>query len=470
VTLERALFERRHSEVVFALVLLAVLFVPIPLGSNRPYAWFGFQTYVYGVLALWALGSIMYSGPRPLSSAARRILAVFAIWLGLLYVETVSLPGAVVETLNPLVYSLQQDLALVNIGTAKTLSIDKGSTLNEFLKYGSYVAVFGLALATINSRSRLLIFVGVVVFAGILEAIFGLYSRTTGFIIFSETQGGQELRAGTFVNRNHYSNMLLMVLGLVFGLLASISNAQDPERRLRFWHYTVSAFRGWLSLLGVALFVLLAVLVFHSTMPIIIFAGSFVIVSMVVSLHNRDTQIGEYLLIPLVILAVVIALVTMGLDKNMFTVRDGGASLQDRMLQNLIGLKILSSVWLAGVGAGNYRWVFPMYRDDSLQFATYDHAHNDYLQGAIEQGVFVEAVMGGAVFLVVLELLKGYKRRRNPVIRGVIFGCLISTVFMLLHSMVEFNFRIPANAVYFFAIAAIGIAACRIDRGSWKAR
>ncbi|HSH42888.1 MAG TPA: hypothetical protein VK973_12260, partial [Arenicellales bacterium] len=68
--------------------------------------------------------------------------------------------------------------------------------------------------------------------------------------------------------------------------------------------------------------------------------------------------------------------------------------------------------------------------------------------------------------LMIREMLTGYRVRRNPVIRGVIFGCLVSTGFMLLHALVEFNFRIPANAAYFHVIAALGIAASRIDRGA----
>ena len=51
-----------HGTLVFACVLIALVYVPIPLGSNRPYAWFTWETGVYALLGFWALGAVFTTG------------------------------------------------------------------------------------------------------------------------------------------------------------------------------------------------------------------------------------------------------------------------------------------------------------------------------------------------------------------------------------------------------------------------
>lgn len=467
MTLRRVSWRDVHGGVVFAGVLLALVCVPIPLGSNRPYAWFTWELGIYGLLAFWLLGLMISPGRRAIPPSSTMILTVLIVWLSLVFVQSLPVTAGVVAALNPVVHALQQNLGLISVAAPSTLSIDPGSTYNEFLKYGSYVAVFVLVLATVTTKSRLLTAAGVIITVGVLEALFGIYSSITGYVIFPETDSGNELRAGTFVNRNHFANLLTMTLGLVLGLVTSVVNAQHKDDRLRLGRYRDIDTALLVVLLGAALVIMAGIFVSGSRAPIVFFTLSFGVV-LAVAWARQHARTGELLLAPVVLLAVAGAIVAMGFDDSLVRLLDRDILGGERMLQNAAGLKLLSVVWLAGVGAGNYQWMFPMFRNGDLRFVTYDHAHNDYLETAIEQGIPVAVLLAVGVFLMVRELYRGYGSRRNPWMRGVIFGCLMSMGFMLLHALVEFNFRIPANAVYFFAIAAMGIAACRIARGKWR--
>ncbi len=465
----RTLFEKFHNTIVFVCLLAIIVAVPIPLGSNRPYAWFGLEIVVYAVLAFAIAGKILQGEKDPLPAAARTIMVVLVVWVALVFLQTVDVPRGLIRALNPLVFKLQQNLALISVSPRNTLSIDPGTTYNEFLKYGCYVGVFYLTLATVTTKNRLVWIVAVIVGAGVLEAIFGLYAHVTGFVIFPEKHFGNELRAGTFVNRNHFANMLTMVLGLVLGLLTSVVNSQNPDGKLKMREFSDPSIGALLLLTAVALILLAAAFTTGSRAPVLFFSMAFGIALIMVRLSGRSGT-GEFVLAPLILMCIVAAIIFIGFDKSVVRLLDRNLFGGERLLQDASSLKLLAAVWMTGVGAGNYRWVFPMFRDDQLRFATYDHAHNDYLETAIGQGIPVTIVLGVAVFLILRQLYKGYKSRRNPLIRGVIFGCLLSMIFMLLHATVEFNFQIPANTVYFLVIAATGIAACRVDRQKRKPR
>lgn len=458
-----------HGSLVFVCLLLALVLVPIPLGSNRPYAWFAWEAAMYGLFAFWALG-LLVSGHRPRwSTTSVTILTVLSVWLALVLLQSIPMPESVVAALNPVVHALQQNLALISVATQSTLSIDAANSYNEFLKYGAYLAVFTLTLATVVTRTRLLIIVGVIIMVGVLEALFGIYSYATGYVIFPESGAANELRAGTFVNRNHFANLLTMTLGLVFGLLTAIINARSEPGRLKFSLYSDQDTAMILLLLGAAMMIVAGIFVSGSRAPIVFFTIILGIM-VVVARFGPRTSTGELVLVPVVLLGAAAVVLGMGFAESFVRLLDRDILGGERMVQNISSLHLLSAVWIAGTGAGNYQWMFPMFRGDDLRFVNYDHAHNDYLQTAVEQGIPVAAVLALGVALIVRELYRGYRLRRNPLIRGVIFGCLLSTGFMLLHALVEFNFRIPANAAYFFVIAAVGIAACRVERGRWRSR
>lgn len=459
----------RHEILVLLLVLLGLLFVPIPLGSNRPYAWYIFEIYTYSIFVFWIIGAVFYYKKIRLRSPLPGILCLLLAWLGYVYLQGVELPDTIVRTLNPFVYDYQKFLETINVDARNTLSLDAGASFNELLKYGSYVAVFFLVLVTVTTRARLMCTMGLIVTAGLAEAIFGIYSNINDVIIFSEIDESTKLRAGTFVNRNHFSNYLTMSLALVLGILTSIVNARTDERGKRLGRLQDKDIGALFGLLAIALVMLAAIFTSGSRAPIVFFTLGFVMM-LGLAYFTKQTTDGEFFLAPIAVLGVTVVIVLIGYDYSVMRLVEKDLFAGERMLQNVLGLQLFSDVWLTGVGAGTYRWAFTMFRNENLRFVTYDHAHNDYLEFAIEEGVIGLIILSVAMGLILAELYRGYRARRNPWMRGVIFGCLMSTIYTMLHSLVEFNLQIPANAVYFFAIAALGLTACHIDRQRWHGR
>jgi O-antigen ligase len=107
---------------------------------------------------------------------------------------------------------------------------------------------------------------------------------------------------------------------------------------------------------------------------------------------------------------------------------------------------------ILGTGLGTFEMVFPPY-DSDFDGKVVNHAHNDYLEALAETGI-----VGGiccAWFLTVLSLysLKGLTELGSSFGSALNLAGLVGCGAILVHSLVDFNLHIPANALLFFVCA-----------------
>ncbi|MCM8783104.1 MAG: O-antigen ligase family protein, partial [Candidatus Omnitrophica bacterium] len=115
-------------------------------------------------------------------------------------------------------------------------------------------------------------------------------------------------------------------------------------------------------------------------------------------------------------------------------------------------------IWLDhvfwGTGLGTFSKIAPLYKSSNLQMIVV-HAHNDYLQLLVETGIF------GVLFVILFfyfyfsSLFKMWFRRNDRFVTSLVLGGTISMFSIFLHSLVDFNLRIPANALLFFIIMGL---------------
>lgn len=119
-------------------------------------------------------------------------------------------------------------------------------------------------------------------------------------------------------------------------------------------------------------------------------------------------------------------------------------------------------VWL-GVGPGHYDYRFPQYRPALVQIRP-GYVHNDYLNCLVDWGVVGVALVGcawGLVFAGVFQTWKFVRREESalgtrPSNRAAfVFGASIGLVAILVHSIVDFNMQVPANAILAVALMAL---------------
>ena len=126
-------------------------------------------------------------------------------------------------------------------------------------------------------------------------------------------------------------------------------------------------------------------------------------------------------------------------------------------------LPIIADHPVFGMGGGSYYSSFPSYHP--IQYSGfYDHAHNDYIQFAVELGVPITLMLGLMMFYCLWLALKTMVKRRTPLYQGVAFGCAMAIVHLLLHSTVDFSLQSPAIGLLFVSILCLALVVANLTR------
>ena len=107
-----------------------------------------------------------------------------------------------------------------------------------------------------------------------------------------------------------------------------------------------------------------------------------------------------------------------------------------------------------GSGLGSFPVVIPRYSGDGTAVA-YTHAHNDYLEFGAEAGAIGLSLLGLMVLLSFAAALRAQYLRRDPLMRGLSFAAMMGILALMIHSAVDFNLQIPANALAFMLLLAL---------------
>jgi O-antigen ligase len=109
---------------------------------------------------------------------------------------------------------------------------------------------------------------------------------------------------------------------------------------------------------------------------------------------------------------------------------------------------------LLGWGFGTFVNVYPQYR--TFYSTLYlDEAHDDYLQLLIELGAFGFATMIWFVWLVFRGASKKLRNWSTDVDGAVAVAAILGVIGILVHSLVDFNLQVPANAALFYVLCTV---------------
>jgi O-antigen ligase len=126
--------------------------------------------------------------------------------------------------------------------------------------------------------------------------------------------------------------------------------------------------------------------------------------------------------------------------------------------------------WAMGVGLGAYGTAYPIYNslDGTLLV---EQAHNDYLQVMADAGILGAVIALWFIFLIARDIARA-SRHKSKVMSGTALGVGGGMIALLVHSIFDFNFQIPSNALLFLVLASvvshIASAATEERRGEGK--
>jgi len=105
-----------------------------------------------------------------------------------------------------------------------------------------------------------------------------------------------------------------------------------------------------------------------------------------------------------------------------------------------------------GTGLGTFQMVFPPY-ESNYDARIVNHAHNDYLEVLAESGLAGGICCLWFLAILFIESVKGLKDLGGSFGAALNLSGLVGCCGLLVHSLVDFNLHIPANALLFFVSA-----------------
>jgi O-antigen ligase len=418
-------------------------------------------------------------GDDPLAPAPARLPLVFkilfAVFLVVSLLQIVPLPAGVVKVLSPRAYGIT--LGLVRDGLAApspwlTLSLAPSASLSELVLILCY-GIFGfLVLRTVRSRRQVEIFVLVIVASALFQALYGMAETFSGSErIFGYTKKYIGCVTGTYINRNHFAGFMEMVFPLSLGYLlvkaryfAMETGLSIRQKILWFGQESLQ----WTLLLGlVPAFIGVGLVFSKSRSGIMVLVVTAVLAAAATASwrefseeggegSERGTKRRFGRIVRLVVMIILAAAVWLGVGPVVDRFSEMDISYEARRLFYENTVEMIGDFPLAGTGKGTYVDAYAVYEkiDDGLKLS---YAHNDYLEFAAENGIVAGGALAAAGIGLAVWLAAMWRRRRSSFAKGVGLGAMLGVTAILIHGFTDFNLQIPANAVYFTALAMLGV-------------
>ncbi len=416
------------SRIIFSALLLLLVLTPLPYGTVEVWSVTLWELLIFAITLVWGI-SVVIEGRLSVSNNPLTLTL-----LALLLVAVVQL------------------LPVLSAGDRHTLSYDANATFQTAIKLLAFILFFILFATFVNTDQRSSIAVNLIIGVAFIIAIIGIGQSYIGKALW------QRGTFGPFVNRNHFAGFLEMGLGLAGGLLAG--RGVKRER---------------LAIYICVIVVLLAGLVVSASRGGML---SFVASAIFLAIVARPEREAEEQKKSRTILRTVAAAV-------LFIVMTGGVMLlagPEDLMTNFSNISVEQGtetgaaarqagelfsrrdIWgattqlikdhpLIGTGLGAFQMAYPRY-DPSSGLQRVEQAHNDYLQILADAGL-----IGGLIALAFIALLfsRGFAaaRNRDRPRRAIVIGALTACFAIAVHSFVDFNLQVTANAQLFLALAAL---------------
>jgi len=457
-----------RREVLFSGFLALLVLLPVPFGSNRPWASDLFA--VLAALLLMATAFHVYRKPSlwPEGAPLRRLgLGVFFMALVVLWAVLQTQSWMPADWHHP----LWTNVVAPDAARQGAIADDPDAMPESLARLLGYVAIFFVSFIFCRDATRAEKLVRALAVAAAVYAFYGLLMQSTGLkkILWFDKWAYADSVTSTFVNKNSYATYA----GL--GLLCCLAVLWLRFKNRPVVHTKPSAPKGdWLENFfrhyGLALFmsllVLGALLLSGSRAGLASFFAGGVSLLFVLALHRRWswTRWAPVLLAGFALIAGLSLFNETAslnqLDHKLITT-DG----QMRLAAYDVALRAIKSNPLLGFGLGSFDSAFRLYRDSTVG-ELFQHAHNDYLELFIELGVPAGFLLLLAVALMVSCCAGGALKRKRRVIFPAL--ALAATVLVGAHSFVDFSLQIPAVAATYAALLGMGVAQSWSSRGDGK--
>ena len=443
---------------VFWPVAVLVAMAPLPLASDKPWAWTSVSLIVGVLLMWWSISVFRAAAPIGVSWRQHGLTTLLACLL---------LAWFAIQTMSSVPAGWQHWIwrdAAVALGAAPAgaISLDPSATGDALTRMIAYVGIFWLVLQLARDPTRARQLLLVVVAGGAVFAAYGMIVELglIGRDLWSDGARITGSLTGPFLDRNSFALYLGLCLMSALALLSSRRGADrtaplTSKEGLR--QFAASLHPEAFALLALAAVLATALALTHSRIGLVCTVLGFA-VFVVARAATRGQRLGKSLTIGLVIglLGVLAIQFIEGAPVSRFA----GDDMAEATRADLHGLTIdaIAAAPLRGHGLGTFPELFHVYRDASFPWLApaFERAHGAYLEFAAETGIIATLallIIGG--WLAAACVRGTLFQRRDAVFPALALGAvgLVAT-----QAFVDFSAQMPAVATTFAATLAIGFA------------
>jgi O-antigen ligase len=360
-----------------------------------------------------------------------------AIGLALVLFQSVPWPASLSDLLAPGVGQAYRPLRdePMSLGW-HPLSLEPFQTRWLGLQLLGLVAAFHLANRLSRRSSDRNLFAYVLTALGVALSLFAVYQKSRfGNLLYGSVHVESGTPFGPFVNHNHFAGYAeacaLVALGAALG----------SSRRSSALSFLLG---------GSAVLIGIAHLLSHSRGGLLALGAGLLTL---VWLFRGDEARARRLILAGGGIAVALFLLFFGpssLFQRVSTFSDPAAdeSFQFRVRLWSDSVRLWEASPVFGTGLGTYAAAIPPYRSGPDETRA-EYAESDWLQILCEGGIAGIAVLGAFLFSILRSGYRDSRAARSERAQGVGYGASAAAVALVAHGLVDFNFRIPSNALLF---------------------
>jgi O-antigen ligase len=405
------------------------------------------NTVLYGAFGLQLFGPLAFGAVEPwsifaLEAGAAVLFVLWAVW------QTAS--GELRIMGSPLFVPMLVFAALVAVQLATGHTAYRYETLSHARLYCAYGALCFLVVQSLRRtqqiRTLTLVFSGY----GFGLAAFALVQSmsSNGKLYWLRTPRFGGWIYGPYVNHNHYAGLMEMLIPIP--LIACLSDAVEGPRKitagiaaaLMATTIFLSGSRGGMVAFAVQMGILIALLIKRRTSRKIAFAlGVFLVLAVAMLTWLGGKELTSRIA---------------SINSESHTELSGGL----RLAVDRDAIQMFLRKPLLGWGLGVFPTVYPQYRSFYSDIFV-NQAHDDYAQLLVETGALGFAAMLWFVVVTYYLAIKKLRDWSKDINGAVALATLLGITGMLVHSFVDFNLQIPANAALFYVLCVVAAMAPR---------
>jgi len=399
---------------------------------------------LYGVFGLLMFGPLAFGGVEPWSifvlEAGSAVL--FLVWVAKQYID-----GEIRIRPNALYPPMGAFGLLILLQVVFRTTAYKHDSINGILLFCAYAMLCFLAGHTLlrSAQARKL-----AVILSVYGCAVACFSLLQGIAPNGKLYWLREPRLGgwiygPYVNHNHYAGLMEMLVPIP--LVLSLTHMAHKKERLTAaaaaaimaGTILLSGSRGGMLALLVELMVLAVILVRQQKGPrLAVATGAFLAIIIALSVWLGGAELGRRIF---------------SISTEARSEISGGI----RWKIDRDAFKMFLQRPVTGWGLGTFPVVYPQFRSFYTNFFV-NQAHDDYIQLLVETGLLGFGIMVWFVIVLYRQAWRKIGNWTSDVSGAVALACLLGVTGILIHSAVDFNLQIPANAALFYVLCTVAAA------------